>query len=156
MMPVCSELLNPECVARIFVGAEREIGKGVDTVTAADCRSTERSVHVGDGNFGARDGCALLVTDGAANRRGYDLRARADSATKNKRKDREQRNDYSRIAEPFFCIEKSNLHSFTPEEIFARKKRARYPHGKQIASDSRSLSPHCIFEKGPTPKHCLT
>jgi hypothetical protein len=28
-----------------------------------------------DGNFGARDSCALLVTDGAANRRSYDLRA---------------------------------------------------------------------------------
>src|SRR5712691_9751392 len=101
-----------------------EIGKVVLSVTTGDYSSSERSVHVCDGNFGARDGCALLVTDSAANGCGCDLRARASSATKNKRENCEQRNDYPRIAKQFFCIQKSNLHSFTPRGNICAKEES--------------------------------
>jgi hypothetical protein len=103
--------------------AQREIRKVVLSVTAGDYSPAERGIHVRDSDFGARNGRALIVGYGPADSRRSDLRVCADSATKNKRKDCEQRNDYSRIAEQFFCIQKSNLHSFTPSRKYLREKR---------------------------------
>jgi len=67
----------------------------------------------------------LFVRNRAADVCRRDLRARGESATQNERKHCKQRNYHSQIAERFFCIQKSNFHSFTPQGDIRAKKELR-------------------------------
>src|SRR5438309_9337365 len=119
-----------------LVVAKREIRKVVLSVTAGECSSVERSVHVGDGDLGACDRCALLIRYRAADGSRRDLPSRAESAAQHQRKNCKRRKNRAQFAKFIIQIQTINLHSFTPRgDIRAKKKETTKSAQQRISSD---------------------
>src|SRR2546423_15641852 len=105
-----------------LVVAKREIRKVVLSVTAGECSSVERSVHVGNGDLGACDRRALLIRYRAADGCRGHLRSRAESAAQHQRKNCKHRKHRAQFAKFIIQIQTINLHAFTPRGNIRAKK----------------------------------